>query len=124
MTVLARPDVVTRLHQETYWASRHPHGHLVQRRLDDMNERHLTAVLTWLRAHAEQLHRDQIQLLLREWRRGVDRAEIEVDIAHLQRAVPAMWLEETALVRRLVQLAPPPPPRRRRRLLTALRRHR
>lgn len=69
-------------------------------RLDAMDARRQRALLGWLRAHADGLHHArETDLLLTP---GVD-AERE---HHALRVVaPAVWLEDTPLVRRLATLA-------------------
>jgi hypothetical protein len=107
------------LDQTDHWCAWGDEGRLVRLRLDDMTVAHCRRVLAWLRAHADQLHSDRIDVLARLRRSGeLTDTEFAAEVATLEATEPAVWLEETPLVRRLVQLTPAEPrPARRRRLL-------
>jgi hypothetical protein len=116
------PDVamgLTRLNTE-HWAV-WDGDDLVPIRVEDLDDRHRRNVLHWLRQHARLMQDHERRALRGLWRSGAitgrehDRRRIALDALD-----PDVWLEDTRLVRRLVQLSPPPPrPFRRRRLLPA-----
>jgi hypothetical protein len=105
--------------QADHWCAWGDEGQLVRFRLDDMPLAHRRRVLAWLRSHADQLHGQQLDLLSRLRRRGqLSDDAFANETATLEATEPAVWLEETPLVRRLVQLTPAEPRSvRRRRLL-------
>lgn len=119
--ITSRPvdDLVAALHQDEHWTSRDGDD-LVTHRLDDMHDRHRGTVLAWLRARALELHRRQHDEHVASVARGEHPHDVLVLIADHGRLDPYVWLEETPLVRRLVQLqGHQPRPERRRRLLPA-----
>jgi hypothetical protein len=110
---------VVLLDQAEYWCAWGDEGQLVRLHLDDMTTAHRRRVLDWLRAHAEQLHTARLDVLARLRRRGqLTDAEFAAEAAALEAIAPVVWIEDTPLVRRLVQITPPPPrPARSRRFL-------
>lgn len=116
---IAEPGFAHLLHQADHWATWNDGGQLVRIRLDDMSPAHRARVLAWCRNNAEFLHTRALDMATRLHRRGVTTAEeFARDVAQIQDVAPAVWVDDTALVRRLVQLTPTPPaPPRRRRLL-------
>jgi len=116
---LAEPGFAHLLHQADHWATWSDGGQLVRIRLDDMSPDHRRRTLAYLRAHAEFFHTRQLDTLGRLYRRGgLSDREFGDETAYLRALDPHVWLDDTALVRRLVQLTPTPPaPARRRRFL-------
>lgn len=112
---LGRTDLDTEV-----WLTRRD-GRLVPVRVDDMTPAHRRNLLAYLRRNADVMWAHQRQLTASYWQTGViDDATFAARVAHLDRTAAPVWIEDTALVRRLVALAPPAPPReRRRRLLPA-----
>lgn len=122
MTLTVRPadDLVLGLQQAAVWVARGDQGRLVTRRLDDLPHAHVVAILAWLRARALDLHDRQHADLVGLVARGRQPDDVMRLVAAHSRHDPHVWLEETPLVRRLVQLAgPPPKTERRRRFLPA-----
>lgn len=116
---IAEPGFAHLLHQADHWAMWTDSGTLVRVRLDDMSPDHRRRTLTWLRGHAEFFRTRQLDTIARLYRRGrLSEREFADDTARLEALDPHVWLDDTALVRRLVQLTPAAPvaPRRRRRL--------
>jgi hypothetical protein len=123
--VLTRVDtLVRRLHQGAIWVSRGDGDQPVVQRLDDMPRRHQQAALAWLREHAVELHGRQGDDLTRRATRAGGHPDDLVELSEHSRLDPHVWLEETVLVRRFVELIgrDPAPPRRRRFLPRWLRR--
>lgn len=115
------PDIGTAiLRQSTYWRTRGPDGHLEVIRLDSMSWDHQRRALAWLRAHADQMRHHEARTLGGAYKAGrIEERDLCSGIAWLRWGTPAVeWIEDTPLVRRLVQLAPPEPvaPKIRRRL--------
>lgn len=113
---IAEPGFTHLLYQADHWAT-WTGGQFVRIRLDDMSPEHRRRVLAHLRAHAEFFHHRQLDTLTRLHRRGrLSDTELGDESRYLRALDPAVWLDDTPLVRRLVQLTPAPPaaPRRRR----------
>ena len=122
MTRPLAPDTafgLTRLDTE-HWLARH-RGRLVPIRLEDMSDRHRRNLLAWLREHARLMQDHERRAIKGLYLSGfLTGAEHDDRQARLAALPPEVWLEDTVLVRRLVQLAPPTPrPLRRRRQLPA-----
>lgn len=127
MTILlALPDGaprVTLLDQTCWWWAKTPTGELYPIQLEEMTVEHRRALLAWLRRHAAVMHAHQARTNASLWQSGlIDDTELGRRMRALRSVAPQVWLEDTPLVRRLVQLVPrdPAPPRRRSRRLTAL----
>lgn len=121
---LAEPGFANLLHQADHWATRDDAGRLIRVRLDDMGPDHRRRVLAWCREHAEFLHTRELDCITTRYKRGhLSDAEFAADVAQVEGVTAAVWLDDTALVRRLAQLTPaqPAPPRRRRLLPWRLR---
>jgi hypothetical protein len=87
----------------------------------DLDDRHRRNVLRYLRRNAVLVWANHRALLrTRHMRQQIDDPTFRQRLAHLDATPAPEWLEDTPLVRRLVQLSPPlPRPPRRRRLLPA-----
>lgn len=116
---IAEPGFAHLLHQADHWATWNAGGQLVRVRLDDMSPDHRRRTLAYLRAHAEFFRCRELDALARLYRIGkLSTAEYGAESSYLEALDPHVWLDDTELVRRLVQLTPTPPaPPRRRRLL-------
>jgi hypothetical protein len=116
LATLTPPDLHHRLHQGTAWLSYGDDGRLHRIDLDQMTDDHRARVTALLRQRAHQLHAAQRAYHLRQIKTGRDVHQHLHDVAVLDRTPPAVWLDETPLMRRLRQLTPdqPPAPRRRR----------
>lgn len=119
--VLADADVVTLLRQATYWRTRDRDGALELVRLDELDPGHLARILAWLRGRATQLREQAAGQLAAHWKAGrLDDHDFAAEHRQLGWSELAeVWLDDTPLVRRLVELAPRPLAERRRRLLPA-----
>lgn len=91
---------MTRLDGET-WLTRRG-TELVPIQLDDMRPAHRVAVLQWLRDHAALMHRHESDWLARRYARGALSLE-RFQSRHREHngTPPHIWIEDTALVRRL-----------------------
>jgi hypothetical protein len=108
----ATPSGVVLLDQADHWHAWGDEGQLVRLRLDDMTPTHRRATLAWLRGHAELLHAQRKAIVGRLYKRGeLDDVEFADELRYLEALDPAVWLEDTPLVRRLVQLVPREPVR-------------
>ena len=117
------PDIselgLTDLDTEWWLTRRRWTGHLEPVNVADLGERHRRNLLAWLRDHAALLARTQRRVYVHLHNRGsIDTPELAHRLDWLDAHDPHAWLEDTALVRRLVDLppAPPRPPRRNRQL--------
>lgn len=116
-TELVDAGITTLLRQQTYWRTHGSHLELV--RLDHLTPDHIARILNWVRDRATQLRERAAAQLTASWKAGI---LSDYDFAAHHRALgwdqpAAVWLDDTPLVRRLVELAPRPPAERRRRLL-------
>lgn len=110
---------ITNVETET-WVTRRD-GELQPINVADLTHRHRTHLLAYLRRNAGVLWSHHRHLLRQLWMlQLVDDREFGDRVAHLDRTPAPEWLEDTALVRRLVALTPAEPrPPRRHRLLPA-----
>lgn len=113
-------DATRAMLADTYWLTRaSADDRLTLTAVDDMTPDHQRRLLDYLRRSADQLHwyaRKAINDQFRRYEIGfAARAQLlrQLDIP------PAEWLDDTALVRRLVQLVTPPTRGERRRRLPA-----
>ncbi len=115
ITDLGRTDLDTEV-----WLTRRD-GRLVPVHVDDLTPRHRRNLLAYLRRNADVMWAHQRQLTASYWQTGVvDDATFAERVAHLDRTPAPEWIEDTALVRRLVALTPAEPrPERRHRFLPA-----
>ncbi|MBN9108607.1 MAG: hypothetical protein J0I34_07470 [Pseudonocardia sp.] len=112
-------DVASSAHallQSHSWITRDPDTrelHLID--LDAMTPSHRAHLLDWLRRNAHVMRGHVHRSINQSQRWGaitwVERAEL---IRDLEVHPPEVWIEDTPLVRRLVQLEPPAAPRRER----------
>lgn len=87
--------------------------------VDDMTPEHQRRLLAYLRAHAYEQHWFARKAIKEQFqRREIDAIQMATQLT-LIGAVPELWLEDTALVRRLVQLVAREPRRERQRWLPA-----
>lgn len=110
---------LTDLDTEWWLTRRRWSGHLEPVRVDDLSERHRRNLLAWLRAHPELLAATQRRVYVQLHRAGaMSTPDFARVLDWLDAQDPHVWLEDTALVRRLVDLTPPEPraPRRNRHL--------
>lgn len=113
-------EAIVHLLRTTHWLGRDPDtGRLRLYRAEDLSDPHRRHVLRWLRQRADELHERSLREADRQHQLGaIDDTEHARLIAPLRDVEPAAWLEDTPLVRRLLELSPPHPrPARRRRWL-------
>lgn len=96
-------DLVATLHQDQHWVSRDG-ADLVTLSLDDMPAAHRDAVLGHLRDRAVELHLRHYDDVMHSVQRGASVHDVIPALARHMGLDPHVWLEETALVRRLVEL--------------------
>ena len=115
ITDLGRTDLDTEV-----WLTRRD-GRLVPVHVDDLTPRHRRNLLAYLRRNADVMWAHQRDLLGSYWKTGVINDRVFGErMAVFTRCTAAEWIEDTALVRRLVALTPAEPrPERRRRFLPA-----
>lgn len=112
--ILPPSDVATPLLNDEWWLTRRD-DRLELIRADDMGYTHRLRLLGWLRRHSVQLHAQAKREIERRHRHDeitdAERIRLLLPLA----AGPEVWLEDTALVRRLVAITPKPVPAPRRR---------
>lgn len=100
-----KDDLVRRLHQHATWAWVGDDGRHDVHRVKALPVVQRRAILAWLRARADELHRRQELELARTVRdEDANVHTVTLALAALGRTDPAEWLEQTPLVRRLVAL--------------------
>lgn len=103
------------LRQGFYWKIRGPAGELQLVHLDQLSREHQRRLLAWLRRNAETMQAHERRTVARLYQRGRMLApEFAAAMRPLETVLPEVWIEDTALVRRLVQLVPAEPARPRR----------
>lgn len=119
--VMPPEDTASALCNSTSWLARASDtGRYVLRDVADLEPDHQRRILGWCRAHADQLHWMARKEIDRRFKHGEIGFAHRAELMRPLRCDPAVWLEDTALIRRLVQLVPTPPPSpRRRRYLPA-----
>lgn len=117
------PDVaelgLTDLDTEWWLTRRRLSGRLEPVNVADLSERHRRNLLAWLRAHPALLAATQRRVYVHLHQAGVLATPTFARcLDRLDAVDPHVWLEDTALVRRLVDLTLPEPraPRRNRQL--------
>lgn len=106
------------LRQATYWKTRRDDGQLQLVTIDGIGADHQRRLLGWLRRNAEVLHGIEQRALSTQRKTGrLDDQSFAEAMGALERRDPAEWLEDSTLVRRLVQLVPRREPLRGRGLL-------
>lgn len=111
-------DVTRAMLADTYWLARDG-DRLSLIAVDDMTPDHQQRLLAWLRSHAREVHWFARAAVKAQWRRGEITDIEKATRLTLLGAVPELWLEDTALVRRLCLLVARPPRRERTRWLPA-----
>ncbi|GAY12068.1 hypothetical protein [Pseudonocardia sp. N23] len=109
------PTVAHKLIQSETWLVRDDETRQLHwRNVEHMTPSHRAHLLDWLRRNADAMRMHVYRSVNQSFRRyeidGVQRAELIRDLLGDRPA--AEWLEDTALVRRLVALQPAPAPRR------------
>lgn len=117
------PASLTLLDTE-HWLCAARRGRRVCVHVDLLDDQHRRNILAWLRARPELLAKWQDEADYRLYLDGILSSAEYIARQQERRAVPpVVWLEDTPLVRRLVQLLPPTahPPRHHRHLPARLR---
>lgn len=99
------------LRQATYWKMRLDDGRLQLVHLDQLGTHHRRHLLAWLRANAALMQAHEARAIARQHKAGhLDDASFAAAMRPLETLAPQVWLDDTALVRRLIQITPPGPP--------------
>lgn len=120
------PFTTYKLLGSRYWLTRDDGVHTLRMvAVDDMTPSHRAHLLDWLRRNAARMV-DHVARSLDQayWRNEITWEDRAARLADLTAQPPAVWIEDTALVRRLVALVPREPELPRRGLLDRIRRTR
>lgn len=110
------PDAARKLINSHTWLTRDDDtGELRWVSVLEMTPSHRAHLLTWLRTNADTMRGHVLRSIDRAARNGeITWADRAVELSELFAVTAAVWIEDTPLVRQLVQLAGPREPRRER----------